>query len=260
DRLVLEGGGLLKGAPGALLSVNPNSANAGQTVTVTLSGTGTGWTAGQTVASFGAGISVGGATPGAPGPIQVTDVGTATATLPIGASAAPGARDVTITTPVPGFSSGETETLSGAFTVQAAPTDTTPPLVAITSPADGFTTTATSITVSGTASDPGQFASGVASVTVNGSTATRDAVAGTWTLSGVALALGANTITAVAKDNAGNSASASINVTRNPTTPPDTTPPNVTITTPAAGTTVITTSITVTGTAIDPGTNATGVA
>ncbi|MGH9765330.1 MAG: beta strand repeat-containing protein, partial [Blastocatellia bacterium] len=138
--------------------------------------------------------------------------------------------------------------------------DTTPPAVAITTPAAGFTTQATSITVSGTDSDPAPSPSGVASVTVNGAAANLDSIAGTWTVQNVPLGLGSNAITATATDNAGNTSTASITVTRNPVPPPDTTPPTVTITSPADGSQTIDSTITVTGTAIDPGPVSTGVA
>ena len=88
--------------------------------------------------------------------------------------------------------------------------DTTPPSVAITSPANGSSTANSSINVSGTASDAG---SGIESVKVNGNTATLGA-GSSWSDNGLALACGSNTITAVARDNAGNSSNASVGVTR----------------------------------------------
>ncbi|MFN0125037.1 MAG: Ig-like domain-containing protein, partial [Blastocatellia bacterium] len=124
-------------------------------------------------------------------------------------------------------------------------TDTTPPVIAITAPANNATTTGTAINVSGTASDAG----GIASVTVNGTAATY--TNGHWTLANVALNLGANTITAVARDNAGNTANASVTITRN--APPDTTPPVIAITAPANNATVTSATISVSGTASDAG-------
>jgi RHS repeat-associated protein len=155
---------------------------------------------------------------------------------------------------------GNTATTQITVTRQQPAQDTTPPVVAITSPANNSTTQAESITVSGTVSDPSPNATGIASVTVNGVTAARDVVAGTWSLANVALVVGANTITARATDNANNVATQSITVTRQPVIVPDTTPPVVTITSPANNSTTGNTSITVTGTAVDPGSNATGVA
>jgi RHS repeat-associated protein len=92
--------------------------------------------------------------------------------------------------------------------------DTTPPTTAISSPANNSTTTAPQTTVSGTALDAGAGASGVAHVYVNNSEAAYNSGDGTWTIPDVALALGANQITARAIDQAGNQATTSINVTR----------------------------------------------
>nr|MBA2702657.1 PKD domain-containing protein [Blastocatellia bacterium] len=92
--------------------------------------------------------------------------------------------------------------------------DTAAPAIAITSPADHSTTTATQTNVNGTASDLGAGASGVAHVYVNNSEAAYNSSDGTWTISNVALALGANQLSARAIDQAGNEAIASITVTR----------------------------------------------
>lgn len=88
--------------------------------------------------------------------------------------------------------------------------DLTDPSVAITAPADGLTTIADAITVSGTASDT---PSGLKSVTVNGVAAGN---ANNWTTASntVQLECGANTITATATDNADRTGAASITVTR----------------------------------------------
>ena len=95
--------------------------------------------------------------------------------------------------------------------------DLSDPSVAITSPADGSSTSDSSISASGTASDA---ISGVASVNleVNGTALGTNASlnSGTWSQSGVALQCGANTIKAIATDSAGRTAqSAQITVTRN---------------------------------------------
>jgi hypothetical protein len=89
--------------------------------------------------------------------------------------------------------------------------DKTDPSISITSPADGSTTSDSSITVGGTTSDT---PSGIDSVTVNGNAATYDADAGTFSASNVALDCGPNTITALATDVAGRTNSDSIPVTR----------------------------------------------
>ena len=86
--------------------------------------------------------------------------------------------------------------------------DKTPPTVSITSPADGSTSTAPSISVTGNVSDA---LSGVASVACNGIAATIQS--GTFTCS-VSLAVGSNSITALATDVAGNPYSATVSVTR----------------------------------------------
>ncbi len=91
--------------------------------------------------------------------------------------------------------------------------DATNPAVAITTSAGS--TTRSSLQITGTASDA---ASGLASVTVNGVTAT--ITSGTWSVT-VPLNLGSNTVTATATDNVGNSATASISVTRTTSTQND---------------------------------------
>jgi pimeloyl-ACP methyl ester carboxylesterase len=105
--------------------------------------------------------------------------------------------------------SGLTGTASIAVTL-----DTTPPHVTITSPPDQFTTTVTSISVSGTVNDivVGTVNSQQATVTVNGAPA--QVANRTFLASNVPLSLGNNTIQAVAVDQAGNSANTSITVIR----------------------------------------------
>ena len=81
-------------------------------------------------------------------------------------------------------------------TAQASVTvtlDTTPPVVTIETPADGYATTDGSVVVTGTVAD----ASPIASFTVNG--VATPLVAGTFTTT-ISLAEGANPITAVATD------------------------------------------------------------
>ena len=81
--------------------------------------------------------------------------------------------------------------------------DSVAPNVAIAAPASGTSTAANTITVSGTSSDA---LSGIGKVTVNGVTATTANNFATWTIS-VPLGFGTNSITALAIDNAGNTAS-----------------------------------------------------
>ena len=85
--------------------------------------------------------------------------------------------------------------------------DSAAPSLAITSPAANSTVTSSSITVSGTCSD----ASGIRSVTVNGSAAS---VSGGTYSKAVSLSLGSNTITVIATDNAGRTSTVSRTVTR----------------------------------------------
>jgi RHS repeat-associated protein len=81
-----------------ILSVNPNSGQSGQTLSVTITGENTHFAQGVTQASFGAGISVGGGQAGEFGSVNVLSPISATAQLEIGASAAAGPRTVTLRT------------------------------------------------------------------------------------------------------------------------------------------------------------------
>lgn len=133
--------------------------------------------------------------------------------------------------------------------------DTTAPTITITSPANNSETNDTAITISGTATDSGANASGVATVTVNRQNAQFNN--GSWTLSNVALNIGSNTITVRATDNAGNESSASIVVIRRE---PDTQPPTISITSPVDYSETLNATVTVSGTVVDSGENASGVA
>ncbi len=102
-------------------------------------------------------------------------------------------------------------------------TDGTGPSVTVTSHADGQSVTASSITLSGTASDAGRGDSGVGSVTVNGvqasnATATGSATA-SWSAT-VALVPGANTISIVAQDASSSSNVTTVTLTINYSAPP----------------------------------------
>lgn len=83
-----------------IVSVSPSSAMPGQTTAVTITGQYTNFVQGSTQASFGPGISVGGASPGQFGPVTVLTSTTALARLTLDASAAVGARYVTVQTGV----------------------------------------------------------------------------------------------------------------------------------------------------------------
>jgi Big-like domain-containing protein len=132
----------------------------------------------------------------------------------------------------------------------APPPDTTPPNVTIASPANGATVSGT-ITISANASDN----VGVAGVRFHldgaslGAEDTSAPYAGSWNTAGVAN--GSHTLTAIARDAAGNTrTSVPVTVTVNNAPSPDTTPPTVSLSSPANGATVSGT-ITVTANASD---------
>src|SRR2546427_3259813 len=117
--------------------------------------------------------------------------------------------------------------------------DTVPPLVGITSPADGATVNASSIAVKGIASDSGGSGLRVVKVRVSGEGWYTATGLVDWTASAT-LVPGSNRIDAQAWDNAGNpSAIASVNVTFTPPPPPPpptNTPPYANFSwTPASG-------------------------
>lgn len=128
--------------------------------------------------------------------------------------------------------------------------DTTPPTVAITSPANGQTLNASSATVSGTASDPGSPATGVSLVEVRINNSAWMSAAGTtsWTKA-VSLNLGGNSIEARSRDNAGNYSLISSNFVSFV----DTNKPTVAITSPttSSGYSMTNNSINLGGTASD---------
>jgi RHS repeat-associated protein len=96
---------------------------------------------------------------------------------------------------------------NSATTTRSLTLDTTPPALAVSSPADGTTTEAESVPVSGTVID-----ASVVHVTINGAPA---AVASGGAFDGMmALTVGANSLTVVATDSAGNVASVVRSVTR----------------------------------------------
>jgi len=101
----------------AITVINPNIGNPGQTLSVTITGQYTNWVNGTTTASFGPGISVGGAADGVSGPVTVNSPTSLTAQLVISSSAALGPVSVITTT------GAEVENVPGGFTIQPA----TPP-------------------------------------------------------------------------------------------------------------------------------------
>jgi RHS repeat-associated protein len=121
-----------------ILSVNPNSGQSGQTLSVTITGENTHFAQGVTQASFGAGIAAGGGQAGAFGPVNVVSPTSATAQLQIGASATPGPRTVTVKT------NQEEASLAAGFTVVVI----SPPTISDFTPKTG--PIGTLVTVTGT--------------------------------------------------------------------------------------------------------------
>jgi len=111
----------------AITIITPNVGAPSATVTVTITGTSTNFTANNTVASFGSAISVGGAAEGAFGPVTVTGPTSATATLTIDQAATLASRNVIVQTTLPN-NSIEMLTVNAGFTVQTI-TTTQPSLV-----------------------------------------------------------------------------------------------------------------------------------
>ncbi|MGN6593233.1 MAG: Ig-like domain-containing protein, partial [Terriglobales bacterium] len=113
------------GAP-AISSLKPTGGVANSTATVQITGQFTHFAQGTTVASFGAGIAVGGGSPGGFGPVTVNSATSATASLTIDAAAVTGPRDVNVQT------GAELLVVSNGFTVQT--TSPTAPVLSSTSP------------------------------------------------------------------------------------------------------------------------------
>ncbi len=135
-------------ARSSLASILPGSGTQGQSVTVTLHGTNTRWVAGQTRATFGAEVAVGGAAAGAPGQVTVIDAVTATAQLSISSTASLAPRTVQVSTTIPAETREELELLIDGFKV-----------VPVTPPGAASTTVST---LAGLAGSPG-FADGPSS-------------------------------------------------------------------------------------------------
>ncbi len=107
----------------ALESVEPSSAFQGQTLNVTLHGHSTSWVAGQTRASLGGEVSVGGVAPGELGPVTVINATTAEALVTVQPTAALAPRAALVMTDPQAGNPGQTVALADAFKVEAA----TPP-------------------------------------------------------------------------------------------------------------------------------------
>jgi hypothetical protein len=116
---------VLPGAP-AISILSPNGGVANSTATVQITGQFTHFVQGTTVASFGAGIAVGGGAMGGFGPVTVNSPTSATASLTIDPAAVVGPRDVNVQT------GAELLLVSSGFTVQT--TSPTAPVLSATSP------------------------------------------------------------------------------------------------------------------------------
>jgi hypothetical protein len=114
--------------PPSIISVTPNTAQAGLSVSVTVTAQNTHFVQGTTQASFGAGIAVGGAAEGTPGPVTVNSPTSITVQLSVNAAAAAGPRTVSVKTGLEEVSLGNGFTVTGA---SEAPT------ISITAPTSG---------------------------------------------------------------------------------------------------------------------------
>ena len=116
--------------PSRITSVNPSSGQAGESLMAAITGQFIDFVQGVTQAQFGAGISVGGASEGAFGPVTVTSPTTASVQIQINPSAANGPRDVTVrtglqqATAMGGFSVGTSNPTISDFTPKSAPAGT----------------------------------------------------------------------------------------------------------------------------------------
>lgn len=99
----------------SIISVSPMTGQPGQTLSVTITGSGTNFVQGSTYANFGGGISVGGAPAGTFGPVIVTSATTAVANITIAGKAAASSQTVVVD---PG---GQQAALTNAFTIAAPP-------------------------------------------------------------------------------------------------------------------------------------------
>jgi RHS repeat-associated protein len=101
-------------------SVTPARTTQGQTLNVTLRGTNTHWTTGQTRAALGGEVAIGGAGYGEPGPVTVVDSTTIIASIVVSPTAALEPRTARVVTPLAGGGAEESVSLAAGFTVDAA--------------------------------------------------------------------------------------------------------------------------------------------
>ena len=134
--------------PASVTSITPATVHAGQQAVVTIQGEYANFAQGVTIASFGPGISVGGGTSGAAGPVTVSGDNLATASISVDPTAATGQRTVSITT------NDQIAAASNAMTVAAA---LVPPVANAGGPYSGFATQSITFTSAGS-SDPNGLA------------------------------------------------------------------------------------------------------
>jgi Glucodextranase, domain B/Beta-propeller repeat len=149
-----------------------------------------------------------------------------------------------------------------SITIIYDPTDTTPPALAVTSHRKGQTVSTATIVLAGTATDAGLGGNGIADVSVNSQPATGGTASGAavalWSRT-LTLNLGPNALSIVARDNSPNKNSAALSITII-YEPVDRTPPDLAVTSHKDGQTVLSSSITLEGTATDADRGDNGVA
>ena len=175
---------------------------------MTINGAYTSFQQGVTQANFGAGISVGGGSAGAPGPVSVVNPQQATAVITISSGAAQGLRSPLVST------GAQKASLAGGFLV-LGPVTGPSPSVTITSPTDGSQVTNLT-TVTGTVTSP-NLASWTLEYLGSGATAftqfaTGTASAVTGTLDPTILLNGLTAIRLTGIDQSGQTSSAVIQV------------------------------------------------
>ncbi|MGH9475792.1 MAG: PKD domain-containing protein, partial [Terriglobales bacterium] len=131
--------------PAAMVSLSPAEGTAGATLTVAFTGTYTSFVQGSTAASFGSGIQVAGADDGAFGPLTVTGDTSASASITIDSSAAPGLYTLTIATGI--------QTATASFTVN--PPANSAPTAVINGPYSGTAGQAVSFSAAGSTDSDG---------------------------------------------------------------------------------------------------------
>jgi hypothetical protein len=146
EQASLFNGFFVKGTP-YLSSVSPSTGQKGQTLSVTIQANFTNFQQGVTQATFGPGISVGGAAQGAAGPVTVTGPMTATAQLVIDPAAAPGLRSPVVQT------GAEQASLCCSGFLVLGPVTGPPPTVSFTGLTEGMEITAPT-PITGTINSP----------------------------------------------------------------------------------------------------------